>query len=95
MNEFKKIATQISDATGLDYDDVCAVLAIIPHVGVQEVKHAKWKLISTYRYEEGCLNDIFRYDIFRCSNCSIPSGDSTKYCPHCGCIMDGDERNEQ
>ena len=90
MNEFKKIATQISDATGLDYDDVCAVLAIIPHVGVQEVKHAKWKLVSTYRDEEGYLNDIFR-----CSNCHIPFDENTRYCPNCGAKMQPDENKEE
>ena len=40
-NMFRKIATQISDATGICYDDVCAVLAIVPRIDVQEVVRCK------------------------------------------------------
>ena len=79
-NMFRKIATQISDATGICYDDVCAVLAIVPRIDVQEVKHAEWKI--------NC-DGYYPY----CSNCKQepPRREMSQYCPHCGCRMDGDE----
>ena len=61
-----------------------------PHADVQEVKHAKWPLVSTYRDEEGYLNDIFR-----CSNCHIPFDENTRYCPCCGAKMQPDENKEE
>ena len=66
------------------------MINVIPAADVQEVKHAKWKLVSTYRDEEGYLNDIFR-----CSNCHIPFDENTRYCPNCGAKMQPDENKEE
>ena len=33
--------------------------------------------------------------VYRCPECKHELKHNDKYCPHCGCIMDGDERNEQ
>lgn len=55
-------------------------------IGIREQGH--W-IFSTYRDNEGYLHDIFR-----CSNCHVEFDedkidDNTKYCPHCGCRIDG------
>lgn len=56
------------------------MINIMPTADVQEVKHAEWKI--------NC-DGYYPY----CSNCKQepPGGKMSQYCPHCGCIMDGDE----
>ena len=56
-----------------------------PTIEVEPVKHGRW--IDTYPDIEP--NPMFMYGI--CSECGFEQGISKylKYCPNCGCRMDG------
>lgn len=80
-NMFRKIATQISDATGICYDDVCAVLAIVFHIDLQEVRHGSWIKTEHKGYKCSlcnCLSSLFDENL------------KSEFCPWCGAKMDGD-----
>lgn len=60
--------------------------AVVEALQEPERKHGKWiRRIKNF----GCIPTEFSY----CSICeSMAIGIESKYCPHCGAIMDGDEK---
>ena len=49
------------------------------------VTHGEWKHVKWVEDKEEQSGGWW---ISRCSNCSMPYNEETKYCPHCGAKMD-------
>ena len=76
-------AVQEETANGDTFITVRRILNKLPTADVVPVIHAKWieknYLIKSY---------------FECSNCLFTTLKDTRYCPHCGAIMDAEEEEE-
>ena len=64
-------------------DDARATIKGFPAADVVEVKHGEWKCVG-----QVCVDGEYE-DTFRCSKCSVPYFRKSRYCPNCGCRMDG------
>ena len=59
-----------------------------PTVIAEPVRHGKWE---GYHGEKFCKDGEYRhYHFYVCNNCGRRTAVKTKYCPDCGCLMDGD-----
>ena len=76
-HEIPHVVDVYKDEVKRDFVEICKSIS---DADVQEVKHAEWKI--------NC-DGYYPY----CSNCKQePHGrEMSQYCPHCGCIMDGEE----
>lgn len=88
--EIDKHAYPYSDSTANDiYFSVLHLLADAPTVdAVEVVRHGKWE---GYHGDKFCKDGEYRhYHFYVCNNCGRRTAVKTKYCPDCGCRMDGD-----
>ena len=57
-------------------------------VEAEPVRHGKWE---GYHGEKFCKDGEYRhFHFYVCSNCGRRTAVTSKYCPDCGCLMDGD-----
>ena len=71
--------------------DVCCSEIIdhfsdVPAADVQPVVHGEWKHV---KWVEDKNEQTGGWWISRCSLCSMPYNEETRFCPHCGAKMDG------
>lgn len=76
----------------LGIETVLMIAEKMPSADVQEVKHGYWLYCRNNDYDGGVHTA-------ECSNCRITQSvvfyqrkPIFKYCPHCGAIMDGDQK---
>lgn len=55
-----------------------------PAADVAPVVHGRWICVG-----DVCIDGEYE-DILRCSQCRIPNGRKSRYCPCCGARMDGE-----
>lgn len=70
------IWNEITDAEGRGLDEI---LDSLPSIDAVPAKHGRWQYIGGYGYKH------------RCSECIMCVERISKYCPHCGARMDGED----
>ena len=69
------------------FDEAVTMVENFPAPDVAPVVHGRW--IEQEKYTFGVM-----YDCSICDNRILDNGHSWKYCPNCGCRMDGGDSDE-
>lgn len=63
----------------ISYNAFCNLVKRQPSIDAVPAKHGRWQYIGGYGYKH------------RCSECIMCVERISKYCPHCGARMDGED----